>query len=151
MTGRSGHSAFQGKEEGSGPDIHGPVVDSNIFQRMMDDFSLATQSWAIQFMGDPGPSRSCHTGSLLLKHLLGTLSYRLAVILQCTISHRVLLTDGSRHFEIVPDCHDLEAAVAMCRHGRHIGQDPCVLRAQQFVSSSVWSKAMRDRLHESLC
>jgi len=45
----------------------------------------------------------------------------------------------------------LEPVVAVCRHGRHIGQDPCVLRAQQFVSSSVWSKAMRERLHESLC
>lgn len=59
MTGRSGHSAFQGKEEGSGPDIQGPVVDSNIFQRMMDDFSLATQSWAIQFMGDPVTQAPC--------------------------------------------------------------------------------------------
>ena len=117
----------------------------------MVDFSLANLVMEIRFMGDPGPSRSCHTGSLLLKHLLGRLSYRLAVILQCTIPHRVLLTDRSRHFEIAPDCHDLEAAVAVCWHGGPIGQDPCVLRAQQFVSSSVRSKAMRDRLHESLC
>ncbi len=35
MNGRSGHSGFQGQEEGSDPGICGPLVDSNTFQRTM--------------------------------------------------------------------------------------------------------------------
>lgn len=44
MTGRSGHSAFQGQEEGSGPGICRPLVDSNIFQRTMVGLKPGTRS-----------------------------------------------------------------------------------------------------------